>query len=176
MWRWHWALHIWLAIISNINNMPICCLCLLYQLECFSYLLSLGLNFGIIVSALSDLKLTMSTTRTNVPHIYIYFQWQQDPNFTLRFLVFQIKEVGPYGLMKNLIFSNILIKNHNLKNVLNVVFRTIQNKLQEKFENYPWGPNFTPFRSMIARFPHIWGIAFLHRVQWWIWHFWKKKC
>ncbi len=38
--------------------------------------------------------------------------------------------------------------------------------------NYcPWVPNFNPFRSMIARFPHDWGFWFLYRLQWWIWNF-----
>ncbi len=36
-------------------------------------------------------------------------------------------------------------------------------------------PNFTPFWSTITRFPDNSGLGFLHRLQWWIWNFRKKK-
>ncbi len=41
--------------------------------------------------------------------------------------------------------------------------------------NYSRVPNFTPLCSTIARFPDNWGFWFLHRVQWCIWNFQKKK-
>ena len=40
--------------------------------------------------------------------------------------------------------------------------------------NYSRVPYFTPFCSRVYRFPDNWGFWFLHKVQWWIWHFWKK--
>ncbi len=42
-------------------------------------------------------------------------------------------------------------------------------------EYSPQGPNFTPFRSTVARFPDNWGVWFLHKVQWWNQKFVKNR-
>ncbi len=37
-----------------------------------------------------------------------------------------------------------------------------------KMNTHSQGPNVTPFRPTVARFPDNWGFLFPHKVQWWI--------
>ena len=80
------------------------------------------------------------------------------------------------------VFTQSLIVRPRLRKIASAP-NDLKNDLERKkakgtpymLNNYPRVPHFTPFSSLIARFPDNWGVLFLHGLQWWICYFRKKK-